>query len=495
MHPTIRTVAACALACCALAPCAALAAPGDLDPGFDGDGLQILPTGGQPVELLVQPDGKLVMAGNNLKHELAVWRFNPDGTPDRAFGDEGVAAAGFGVTVDAGGAALLPDGDIVVAGMTTSFATAVARFDAGGAPDKGFDEDGRLLMTTREVGADVVALDGGEIVLVGHALIESPATRDFDLAQVGSDGKLDDVVFDRTGIGTSAFARLAARAPESRLVVAGTSLTSPVVARYREDGAIDKTFAGKGWTAFGPEPATAVAVQPDGRVLLLAKDAKTDAAVLRLTRAGEPDPAFGDGGKAVAGLELAESGGATAMALRMDGRLYVAGTAAGYGGVAVARLDASGRRDPSFGTSGRARVDFGLQGFLAAAVAQPDGKLVVAAQVVRDGVARLALARVLGDPTPPAPAGPGPVATPSDRAPRCAGRRATLVGTPGRDRLRGTRRADVIVARGGPDRVLALAGNDVVCGGAGRDRLFGGAGRDLLIGGPGRDRIHQRRTK
>jgi Ca2+-binding RTX toxin-like protein len=74
---------------------------------------------------------------------------------------------------------------------------------------------------------------------------------------------------------------------------------------------------------------------------------------------------------------------------------------------------------------------------------------------------------------------------------RCAGRRATIVGTPGRDRLRGTRRADVIVALGGKDRVKAGRGRDLVCGGRGNDRLFGGRGRDRLIGGPGRDRTKQ----
>jgi Tol biopolymer transport system component len=91
--------------------------------------------------------------------------------------------------------------------------------------------------------------------------------------------------------------------------------------------------------------------------------------------------------------------------------------------------------------------------------------------------------------TSPPPAQPGRTLPP--RAPRCAGRRATIVGTPGRDRLRGTRRADVIVALGGNDRVTAGRGRDLVCGGRGNDRLFGGRGRDRLIGGPGRDRTKQ----
>lgn len=74
-------------------------------------------------------------------------------------------------------------------------------------------------------------------------------------------------------------------------------------------------------------------------------------------------------------------------------------------------------------------------------------------------------------------------------APRCAGRRATIVGTRGRDRIRGTRRRDVIVAGGGNDVIRAGRGNDLVCAGAGKDRVSGGPGRDRLFGGSGNDRI------
>lgn len=81
---------------------------------------------------------------------------------------------------------------------------------------------------------------------------------------------------------------------------------------------------------------------------------------------------------------------------------------------------------------------------------------------------------------------------------RCAGKRATIVGTDVRNEIKGTKRADVIVALGGNDRVRGRGGSDRICGGAGKDRLlggggndrlFGGAGKDLLVGGKGRDRL------
>jgi hypothetical protein len=73
----------------------------------------------------------------------------------------------------------------------------------------------------------------------------------------------------------------------------------------------------------------------------------------------------------------------------------------------------------------------------------------------------------------------------------CPGKRkakSEIVGTKGRDRLRGTKRRDVICGFGGRDRISGLKGNDVVLGGPGADRLRGGKGKDVLVGGGGRDR-------
>lgn len=71
----------------------------------------------------------------------------------------------------------------------------------------------------------------------------------------------------------------------------------------------------------------------------------------------------------------------------------------------------------------------------------------------------------------------------------CNGKVATIVGTPGPDRIRGTHGTDVIVARGGDDVIHALGGNDVVCAGAGDDVVHGGSGADSIRGGWGDDTL------
>jgi hypothetical protein len=75
-----------------------------------------------------------------------------------------------------------------------------------------------------------------------------------------------------------------------------------------------------------------------------------------------------------------------------------------------------------------------------------------------------------------------------DRARRCAGKKVTIAGTRGSDRLRGTGSADVIAGLRGNDVIKGRAGKDRICGGRGKDRLLGGPGRDRVRGGPGRDK-------
>jgi Ca2+-binding RTX toxin-like protein len=74
-------------------------------------------------------------------------------------------------------------------------------------------------------------------------------------------------------------------------------------------------------------------------------------------------------------------------------------------------------------------------------------------------------------------------------APRCHGKKATIVGSGEDDAIRGTDGPDVIVALGGDDTIYAGLGNDYVCAGPGDDLIHGGRGNDFLDGGAGTDRV------
>jgi Ca2+-binding RTX toxin-like protein len=72
-------------------------------------------------------------------------------------------------------------------------------------------------------------------------------------------------------------------------------------------------------------------------------------------------------------------------------------------------------------------------------------------------------------------------------APRCSRRYADVIGSEGKDVLKGTKRSEVFLGLEGKDRISGRGGNDVICGGDGRDDLSGGKGKDRILGEKGSD--------
>ncbi len=96
---------------------------------------------------------------------------------------------------------------------------------------------------------------------------------------------------------------------------------------------------------------------------------------------GDLDPAFGSAGKVVTDFSN-RSNAANAIALQPDGKIVVTGdglSAQGAPDLTVARYNADGSLDASFGTGGRVTTDFaGLSDVGFAIAVQPDGKILVA---------------------------------------------------------------------------------------------------------------------
>ena len=98
---------------------------------------------------------------------------------------------------------------------------------------------------------------------------------------------------------------------------------------------------------------------------------------------GDLDPTFGVGGVVMTDFN-ASTDLANAVALQSDGKLVITGTTCTGNDFsdedfAIARYNADGSLDASFGTNGKVTTDFpGLTGVISAVVVQPDGKIVVA---------------------------------------------------------------------------------------------------------------------
>jgi uncharacterized delta-60 repeat protein len=140
---------------------------GRLDSSFGGDGIVLASFRSAGAHLAVQRDGKLVVAGGG-----EVIRFTADGSLDPSFGDGGRARAG---NVEAYDAAIQPDGRILVIGTVLGSSDTgdfgVARLTVDGRLDPTYGRGGSVA-TAFSSGSDDQALDGvllpdGKLVVAG----------------------------------------------------------------------------------------------------------------------------------------------------------------------------------------------------------------------------------------------------------------------------------------------------------------------------------------
>ena len=407
-----RTIAGLGLVTLALSAGVALAATaGELDPSFDDDGRLVLPFKITPGHVLPQADGKILVTDED---SATVVRLNADGSLDRSYGGDGIVT---GFSDDAVSAAVLqPDGKLVVAGATAADDITVARLDTDGSLDESFgpggpDGDGRR----RYSGLQVWYADAMVIQPDGRIAIAGQSSVGMTFARLEGDGTPEGSSFEYGGEGSI---RGAALAPDGGLVIAAYAGTSGstdydlVVTRFKTDGKLDASLGGTGRVRFGvkgrDDVPAGVVVQPDGKIVI-AEDVGTSQphmTVLRLTAAGALDTTLaGDGTATPEFLGATYAAGA---ALQPDGKILLAGTLGSEQDFIAARFDPDGSPDPSFGTDGRTQISFDDIALGYAAGLQPDGKLVVAGltAVQNRTVIRTAVARVLAD-QPPAQPGTG----------------------------------------------------------------------------------------
>jgi uncharacterized delta-60 repeat protein len=391
-----------------------IAAVGDLDRTFDGDGKVVTDVGGDdyPSDVAVQRDGKIVVVGVSIltvSSAFVITRYTASGALDPTFGGGGIIRPDFGLSWGMA-VANQADGKIVVAGQGArpggNFDFVLARFNADGSLDASFDGDGRVFTDFgHSDGANGLAIQpDGKIVAVGNARSgTSRDTNEFGVARYNPDGSLD-ASFDGDGKVLTAFTPLTDSAvdavvqPDGKIVVggyAGFSFTPPhdqhyALARYNADGSLDAGFDGDGKVTTVPSTyAEDVALQGDGKILLAGRQ------VLRYNRDGSLDSSFGEGGKANTGDMSVR-----AVLVQPDAKIIAIGNA----GIdfAIMRLGSKGNVDQSFG-GGRVVTDIGpgTDDLPAAAALQRDRRIVVAGSAaVRGQPSNFALARYL-NPAPP----------------------------------------------------------------------------------------------
>ncbi len=393
---------------------------GNLDSTFGAGGtVTVSPGPGNdvPQAVAIQSDGKIITAGFAFngasdRNNFAVTRLNPNGDLDTSFSAGGVALTPVGTGDAEGfGIALQSDGKILAVGQASNGSNsdiAIVRYNPDGTLDATFDGDGRAMFDVagaNDMARSVAVHPDGRIAIAGNGFVGSNS--DIVLVRLDPDGSLDSSFDGNLGNGNGIiatpvgsghdFGYSVAFQPDGKIVAAGyysgpASIDS-VVLRYNVDGVLDTTFSddGKAVNAYSPDDvdeALAMALQPDGRIVIAGcirgNGRLNDYVIARLDANGNRDQTFGDDGFTI--VQFSPSPDiALGVAIQADGKIVAAGFANNgtNNDFGVTRVNANGTLDNTFHEDGIQLTMFGPFVDSATAVAvQADGKIVVVGRAV-----------------------------------------------------------------------------------------------------------------
>jgi len=340
-----------------------------------------------PASIARQADGRMLIVGSfanvGTDTRTGIARLNVDGSVDETFGDAHVDGNVTTAAVQADGAILIGGSFTEVGGQPRH---ALARLHADGTLDTSFADPGF------NGNVEALALQPDGRILVGGAFTLIGAHAQNYFARLDANGGFDASFADPELCCDPLVNAIALQADGSVLIGGAFSQAGGVngrfyFARFSSSGVFDPSFPAI--TTF-PQPA-GLMVAPDGSIYV-SNNGVSD--ILKLDASGAPAAGFTG---AVADGEI------YSFVVQPDGRILIAGTFQNVGGQprhALARLDADGSLDPTFGDL---HFDFNPadpNGYIYGIADQDDGKPVVIGNFSRaDGAAQAYVARVAtGDP-------------------------------------------------------------------------------------------------
>ena len=342
--------------------------------------------------IVLQADGKIVASGGAIIAGLdnfALARYNSDGSLDTNFGTDGSTVTLIGSRSFGRAAVLQIDGKIIVAGYArvgdiTRFA--LARYNSDGNLDTSFGTGG-IVTTLIGDGAQVNAItlqNDGKIIVAGNTIIDG--IESMVVARYNSDGSLD-TAFAGSGIATATvpgFTHSVANAiglqSDGKIIIGGKASGMGVnfaLVRFATDGTIDTTFGTSGFvtTSIGNSAINAIAIQPDDAIVA-AGNSESDVAVARYNADGSLDATFGTSGIVITNVAGDSFDAVYSVTVRSDGKIMVAGSTDSK--VVVIRHTSTGSLDTTFGEGGIITTIVGTESAAYGVALQTDGKIVIA---------------------------------------------------------------------------------------------------------------------
>ena len=323
----------------------------------------------------------------------------------------------FGIAVD-------PTGQLIAVGESdrgSHSGIALARYTAAGVLDRRFGVRGkvRTSFSAANVSATAVAIQrNGAIVVAGPKESARKPVLRIVLARYRRNGTLDPsfghkgeaiAPFEGRPIGVFLGAAVAQQ-PNGKIIVAGTADSTRSgpsrfgIARYNPDGSLDHSFgnAGQVTTAFGSDyaVATSIALQPDRKIVVAGYSfapgaASTSFALARYNANGSLDQTFGSGGEEI--TSIGSSSAAAAVAVESNGKIVLAGSTSPQADPQVrnfglVRYDRNGALDPTFGGGGMVTTAFTNDDGAQGVAIERDGRIVAAGSTVTRKGARFRFA-------------------------------------------------------------------------------------------------------
>ncbi len=239
---------------------------GELDPTF-GDGGKVITNvrnyGGQEARsIAVQKDNKIIVSGyfeNDFGYDFVTFRYNPDGSLDSTYGNDGIAITNLSSSDYINSIAIQEDSKIVVAGGTYNGSDsdlAALRYTADGILDSTFNDSGIVVTPIGSgsgYGRSISIQEDGKIVVAGGA--QNGSDYDFAVVRYNINGSLDStfnndgIVIAPIGSGNDNVQSMSIQEGGKIFVVGFTQNgddRAVAAARFNTDGNLDNTYNNNG---------------------------------------------------------------------------------------------------------------------------------------------------------------------------------------------------------------------------------------------------------
>lgn len=273
---------------------------GIIDTSFGDNGLILTNYGtnlqSYALNIVIQSDNKIIISGyivsgapDNI-YEVALVRYNQDGTLDTSFGVDGYVLTSLAdnLIILSQDSAILPDGKILVMGWALNSDNTrdlgIMRYNENGTLDNTFGNNGISVIDILDTDqfSYLTVQANGKLILTGNGFNEGAGSADAVIVRLNANGTLDTsfnnvgYVINNLASGYFGFINSFVNGDGSVLAIGCDTVfpsTSTFFAKYTIDGMLDTSFNNTGLFEFEGDnsPVLTQAIINDGKILTAGK--------------------------------------------------------------------------------------------------------------------------------------------------------------------------------------------------------------------------------